>query len=154
MSFYICEKAQISECRLWIWILKVFYSVLKTKSCGWKPLIVPITNTKLFLTEKKKWGMEKIVLGVGQFFFSVSSKQICSLSIPWAQVDDKFINIIFFVAFPCFGFPFKDCCKIRFRSVIFNASHLTNMTTDDRKSTNAPKHQSNKSPPHQSTKGW
>ena len=109
----------------------------------------------VFNRKIKKGGMEKLVLGVGQFFFfSVCSKQICSLSIPWAQVDDKFMNIIFFVAFPCFGFPFKDCCKIRFRSAIFNASHLTNMTTDDRKSTNAPKHQSNKSPPHQSTKGW
>ena len=123
--------------------LKVFYSLLKTKS--WKPLIVLCNKHQTVSNRKiKKEGWKKIVLGVGQFFFffSVCSKQICSLSIPWAQVDDKFMNIIFFVAFPCFGFPFKDCCKITFRSVIFNASHLTNMTTDDRTNhhlTKAPK---------------
>ena len=52
--------------------LKVFYSLLKTKS--WKPLIVLCNKHQTVSNRKiKKEGWKKIVLGVGQFFFSVSA---------------------------------------------------------------------------------
>ena len=74
--------------------LKVFYSLLKTKS--WKPLIVLCNKHQTVSNRKiKKEGWKKIVLGVGQFFFSVSAVNKFVLSpFPELKLRKTFENLI------------------------------------------------------------